>query len=959
MMSRTSQSLVALGAALAVLIAACSEPDQPAAVAVSPTTVTFDAIGATQQLTATVTDKAGKTLTGAAVTWASSDASASVDQSGLVTAVASGASTVTASAGTVSGTATVTVGPTPAKVEAVSGMLQTGPVGQALPQQIAVRVADRLDHPIAGVAITFTLDPTGGTVAPASGTTGTDGQLAATWTVGTKTGSFQVAGAAAGYTVVFNAKVTAGPANNLAAVSGNNQFGYHDTRLAQLIGVRVRDQYGNGVPSYAVQFTTDPGNGTADSAIAFSDSAGVARTGWVMPSIPDTVSLQAKALSGSGSPLLGSPVTFTAISHNVNVTSTSPTTLLEGQSATLTGTGFDAGNTQNVVTIGGVTAPVTAASATDLTVTVPNYNCKPSRTVTVQVTVGAFPAAPVSRQLTAASPTLSLAVGQQAIFTDPAQFCFQLAPAAATESYLIGVQSTSEVPSNLTPITLVGTGAAAAGAPAFSPGWPTRPAQVRGIAPATAERLEWRRRYAAAEIQQRAFDRRLFPQLRSRVFAAPGAPRVVTALDSTKNVGDTVLVRVTRSNSCTDYAQITTVVQAKGTTNFILAEVANPTGGYSPSQFTAFSQQYDAKTYPTNAAEFGTPSDRDGNGRIVIVVTKEVNKRGPLGFTTSCDLAPRDSVNDPASNDGEIFYVLAPDPNGTVAGKYSLQNATRDFPDIIAHESVHVIQFGRRMAAGAAQFLDTWQAEGQAVLGEEVVGYAVEGHQTGQNLGIGPASNLDDTTSTDWYGTAFVGLGLYFGWDPITNPTNANGKLSNAPWECTWLDSDYGGPCVGGLDPYGGSWSLLRYLSDRFGNEAANQKAMIESPQTGFAAIQSIVGVRMDTLLAQWAAMLFADDSVPNAAAELKMASWNLKDVFYGAYTMPGGQVFSLYSSLRLAPQSVSFSSFTQSANVRAASAYYAVITGANRPAYALKARDASGSGILPSTMRYWVVRIQ
>jgi hypothetical protein len=860
---RRQASLPSTLAALAALALACSEPEQPAAVAVSPDTVTLASIGATRQLTATVTDSKGKTLTAATVTWAADNtAVVKVDTTGRVTAVGVGTSDVTASAGTVSGAASVTVD----------------------------------------------------------------------------------------------------PGNNVAKAGGDNQYGYQGTRLPQLIAVLVRDQQGNNVAKYRVQFLTDPGNGTPDSSIAFTGTDGIARTGWVMPNGPDTVTLRAEVVSAAGAPLLGSPVTYTAISHNVNVASTSPSTLVEGQSVTLTGTGFDAGNTQNVVTIDGEAATITAASATQLTVTVPSHDCAPSRTVSIQVTVGGLPALPVSRPLTTAATTLNLAVGSQAIFTDPAQFCFQLPPATSAQGYLIGVQSTSETPSNLTPIKLVGTAAAAAAPPMPAPVQPVPQAPARAIPPAAAERLERWRRYGQAELAQRAFDRRFYRQARAAGRRAASQLRAPAAVPATANVGDTVVVRIATGNSCTAYVEDTTIVKAKGTTNFILADIRNP-ANYSQAQYTTFSQQYDNTTAPTEAAEFGTPTDQDGNSRIAIVVTKEVNKRGPLGFTASCDFFARDTVSNYASNDGEIFYVVSPDPNGVFGGTYSVQSGARDFPDLIAHESVHVIQFGRRIAAGAADFLDTWQAEGQAVLGEEVVGFAVEGHQPGQNLGIGPAANLDDTTSTDWYGTGFIGLGLYFGWDPVTNPNNRNGKVSGAPWECTWLDANPdppAWPCVGGMDPYGAPWSLLRYLSDRFGNgnEATIQQGMIENPQTGFAAVQSLVGVRMDTLLAQWAAMLFADDSVPNAAAELKMASWNLKDVFYGSYTFPGLGTVSLYPSLRLAPVTSSYSNVALSANVRAASSYYAVFSG-TRSAYALKARDASGTGILPATMRYWVLRIQ
>ena len=66
------------------------------------------------QLTATLQDSAGNTLTGRTVTWASSaSAVASVSTTGLVTGVTMGSATITATSEGQSGTATVTVTPVP------------------------------------------------------------------------------------------------------------------------------------------------------------------------------------------------------------------------------------------------------------------------------------------------------------------------------------------------------------------------------------------------------------------------------------------------------------------------------------------------------------------------------------------------------------------------------------------------------------------------------------------------------------------------------------------------------------------------------------------------------------------------------------------------------------------------------------------------------------------------------
>ena len=87
-------------------------PPAPAAttVAVNPASATLASVGETARLIAEVRDQNGQVMAGAAVTWASSDASvAAVDASGLVTAAANGITTITATSGSASGTAAVTV----------------------------------------------------------------------------------------------------------------------------------------------------------------------------------------------------------------------------------------------------------------------------------------------------------------------------------------------------------------------------------------------------------------------------------------------------------------------------------------------------------------------------------------------------------------------------------------------------------------------------------------------------------------------------------------------------------------------------------------------------------------------------------------------------------------------------------------------------------------------------------
>ena len=83
---------------------------QPVLVLVAPQMTRLEVLGATVQLSAQVRDQRTRVMSGVAVAWSSDDpAVASVDGSGLVTAIADGTATITATAGSVSGRATVVV----------------------------------------------------------------------------------------------------------------------------------------------------------------------------------------------------------------------------------------------------------------------------------------------------------------------------------------------------------------------------------------------------------------------------------------------------------------------------------------------------------------------------------------------------------------------------------------------------------------------------------------------------------------------------------------------------------------------------------------------------------------------------------------------------------------------------------------------------------------------------------
>ncbi len=120
-----------------------------ASVVLSPTAETFVSLTDTTQFSATVQDALGVTIAGAAVTWASSVTGvASVDADGLVTSVADGSSTLSATSGTASADAAITVGQVGARVLVSVDSARVRAIGEDI--KISGQLVDALDVPVGG-----------------------------------------------------------------------------------------------------------------------------------------------------------------------------------------------------------------------------------------------------------------------------------------------------------------------------------------------------------------------------------------------------------------------------------------------------------------------------------------------------------------------------------------------------------------------------------------------------------------------------------------------------------------------------------------------------------------------------------------------------------------------------------------------------------------------------------------
>jgi hypothetical protein len=273
-------------------------------------------------------------------------------------------------------------------------------------------------------------------------------------------------------------------------------------------------------------------------------------------------------------------------------------------------------------------------------------------------------------------------------------------------------------------------------------------------------------------------------------------------------LGDLVSLNVNGEDACTNAVYHTARVVAISNRAIILSDTLNPKNGFSTADYQRFATRFDTLVYPLDVANFGEPLDIDKNGHIAILFTRAVNELTPPrsnsyvgGFVFSRDLFPTTATARAqacaASNQGEYFYMLAPDPSGVVNSNVR----TTGFVDsatvpVLAHEFQHLINASRRLYVNnAATFEDKWLDEGLAHIAEELLFY--------RESGLVPRSNLDYPGIRATNATR-VSFSSDMGGNLSRYRSYLTASAANSPYA---LDDS--------LPTRGATWSLLRYAVDR------------------------------------------------------------------------------------------------------------------------------------------------
>jgi hypothetical protein len=391
--------------------------------------------------TVRVVDRHDNPVQGAEVAWAVTSGGGSVsppasrtDAAGLASARwtlgagvgANGMSAAVAGLPGVAFTANATPPPVPARVEKSAGDVQTGVVGEALADSLAVRVVSAEGRPVPGVTVSWSTVE--GALSSSSMPTDGAGISRVRWTLGGSAGTQGVEARVPGLSgspVVFRATGKAGRAASVKKIMGDAQRGTVGLGLAQGLVVEAADRFGNPVEGARVTWTAT-GGGSVTGSSAVTMVAGSAGANWTLGPVEGaqtaTVSVEGVTADFSATAVPFAPVASISLSPATGLV------LAEGRTTGISATLLDAGGNQlgvrpvawtvsapgivSVTSTSPAFASVTGLAAGRATIT----GSVEGRTASIAVTVlGApkltgFSRSPATVDVTSAAATVEFAV---------------------------------------------------------------------------------------------------------------------------------------------------------------------------------------------------------------------------------------------------------------------------------------------------------------------------------------------------------------------------------------------------------------------------------------------------------------------------------------------------------------------------------------------------------------------
>ena len=488
----------------------------------------------------------------------------------------------------------------------------------------------------------------------------------------------------------------------------------------------------------------------------------------------------------------------------------------------------------------------------------------------------------------------------------------------------------------------------------LAPSLQVLPAQPQGT---TGERFE-------ASLREFERTRLPLPGGRGAVSSAVSANRQIPLPSAATNpppaIGTTLNFKVltsagfggvtTTACSANGFTQTTGVVKYVSQHAIIVSDVTSPSNGFTNADFQAIGTEFDQYIFPTDSSYFGTPTDIDNNGHIIIYYTPSVNKLTPAGqantsgyvggFFFAGDLYPPTTSGCLSSNQAELFYLLAPDPSGTLGNTFSTSFVRQVTRGTVAHEFQHMINSGNRYISPVVQpFEATWLDEGLAHFAEDAVGRAEAGFADNYTETYADIQSMDPSIMQAFFVQNFARTKYY-----VERPDTTGAIVNHAK-------------AAANLASRGAEWSMLRYAADWFntgGNPRTLTRKLAAGPDTGTVNLAKSTGVPLDTVLARYLVTLYTDHrSYTPPSSVYNYKSSTLRQLVTG--TLIGSETSTGY----LPVGAIGNGTTTLVANVPASSAAYFLTSLTNGGARTIKITTSSGNANTDVNGRVYVTRTQ
>jgi hypothetical protein len=395
-------------------------------------------------------------------------------------------------------------------------------------------------------------------------------------------------------------------------------------------------------------------------------------------------------------------------------------------------------------------------------------------------------------------------------------------------------------------------------------------------------------------------------------------------------VGSTRDFHVCADYLCDRFTTVTGKLDAVGSHLALYMDIAAPANGLSMAQIDSLQQLFDT-LYTVDTTAFGSVSDVDQNGLVLMLMTNVVNRTVTAaqcnangyvaGFFMPSDVVPDTPIDSANSNHGEVFYTVVPDPNGTLSCSHTVDEIESVLPSTFLHELQHVIGFNQHVLVHNGPEEDIWLDEGLSSYAEE----------------LGGRYFLPDSVAF----TNYV----------IGDLSNAYAYLSNPPAHFLLQESDTV------LADFGAGWLYVRYLVDQFGPSIVGR--LEQTGLAGTANVAAQTGLPFDSTATHWALANFVSDlSGFNAPPALKYSSWSFRSVFFA---LSSEDPFDFPSSFPLSPATEQGGFLTMSGVLHAGSGAYVIgLQAVGGPAFTLSVTGGGMNPISPAIApRIEVIRLQ